>query len=237
MRKSKCFLVVLALSGVSRGSCDDTDDRRGAARTATEPAQVAQRDTSSSDASKSKPTDSQNGLAREMAKIAHAKPEPEPNFENEEKRVREEFRNSKKVRSGHGWVYVPRDPKPIRRTATAAVGGCDNRTYGSRGAQKTLPVPQPPGVTAKRLGPTKVLVTYRIGEGNEDCRARWLDLRADVSADLSGAIGKQYPIKHPSGQIVVHLAGPVADADVLSASAWTKHLSGQSSRGTTIRIR
>jgi hypothetical protein len=173
----------------------------------------------------------------EMARIERAKPEPKPNYENEQQRVRELVRSSKKVRSGHGWVYVPRHPKPLRRTATAAVGDCDSRTYGSRGAQKTVPVPQPPGVTATRIGPRRVLVTYRIGGGNEDCRARWLDLRADVSDDLSGAIGTQYPIKQPSGQIVVQLAEPVADADVLSASAWTKHLSAQSSRGTTICIR
>jgi hypothetical protein len=149
------------------------------------------------------------------------------------------IRKRKKVKMGHGYVYVPRHPKPPRRTATAAVRGCDSRTYADAEGPVNLPIPQPPGVTAKRIGPTRILVTYRIAGGDEKCRAEWILVRADVSADVLGGIVKRFAIDDSrSGQIVLSLIDPLANADVLVASTTTAlDRTGVDSRTTRVRIR
>jgi hypothetical protein len=98
--------------------------------------------------------------------------------------------------------------------------------------------PQAPGVTARRIASEKVLVTYLIPDGDEDCRAEWIVLTADVSDDFLGGIGNRYSIaEERAGQIVLPLAGHVVDADILVASIRTEENSGFASRTTTVRIR
>ena len=100
-----------------------------------------------------------------------------------------------------------------------------------------LEVPHPPGVTAKRIGPRRVLVTYRIGEDDDKCHAEWLYVVADVSGDLMPPAGRPFPIaEERSGQVVLRLIDGVADADRLVASTKTKP-SALASDSTSIRIR
>jgi hypothetical protein len=234
--KCVCLIAMLGLLGAV--GCDNADPR-DASGTSMSPSGTPESKPNSADTTgdKSTSTHDPNQYEGELTRIETAKAEPKPSRQNEEQKIRDELRNSKKVKLGHGYVYVPRHRKTLKRTATAAVKGCDSRTYGSRGERKRIPIPQPPGVTAMRIRPDRVLVTYRIGAGNEACRATWLDLRADVSRDLYGPIGTQYPIKESSGQVTLRLDPHVADADVLHASVWTRYLAGQVSRTTTIRIR
>ena len=163
---------------------------------------------------------SDRGYRAELARIERAKPEPPSDTSKED-----ELRRAKKVKGPGGvWFYVlPREREP---TATAPLSGCVNRS------------PQPPGVTARRIAPQKVLVTYRIPDGDEDCRAEWIGLTADVSDDFLGGSGNRYPIpEERAGQIVLPLTGHAADADILIASTRTEENSGYASRATTVRIR
>jgi hypothetical protein len=172
------------------------------------------------DAEVSETQDSDSGYRAELARIERAKPEPPMDTSKED-----ELRRAKKVRApGGGWFYVlPHEQEP---TATAPLRGCVKRS------------PQPPGVTARRIAPQKVLVTYRIPDGDEDCRAEWIGLTADISDDFLGGDGNRYPIpEERAGQIVVPLTGHVADADILVASTRTEENSGFASRTTTVRIR
>jgi hypothetical protein len=133
-------------------------------------------------------------------------------------------RDAEVSEAGGAWFYVlPREREP---TATAPLRGCVKRA------------PQPPGVTVRRIAPEKVLVTYRIPDGDEDCRAEWIQLTADVSDDFLGGDGERFPIpEERAGQIVLPLTEHVADADILVASTRTEENSGFASRTTTIRIR
>jgi hypothetical protein len=173
----------------------------------------------------------------ELARIDRAKPPPARQVQSEAE-VARQIRDSKKVRWGHGWVYVPRHRKSITRTATAAVDGCVRRTYRHPTHAGTFSVPHPPGVTAKliRDGLT-VLVTYRVGDANADCRPTLLSLTADVSDDFLGGDGLDYRIEDEEGQVELPLHGHVANADVLLASTQTTANGGLSSDTTTIRIR
>jgi hypothetical protein len=161
----------------------------------------------------------------EFARIERAKPQPEP--PSDEERARQ-LRNSKKVRSpGGGWHFVPRNPRPIKRTATAAVDGCD------RGGN--FAVPHPPGITARRVrDELTLLVTYRVGDA--ECRPTWLEVTADVSDDFHGGSGLTFRINE-EGQIELPLQGHVANADLLVASSWTPANGGLWSEATTIRLR
>jgi hypothetical protein len=163
---------------------------------------------------------SDRGYRAELARVDRAEPEPPTPTDGAER-----LRHAKKVRGpGAGWYYVmPREREP---TATAPLSGCVKRH------------PQPPGVTARRIAPQKVLVTYRIPGGDEDCRAEWIGLTANVSDDFLGGDGNRYPIpEERAGQIVLPLTGHVADADILVASTRTEQNSGYASRTTTVRIR
>jgi hypothetical protein len=173
----------------------------------------------------------------ELARIDRAKPPPPHHVQTGEELARQ-IRNSKKVRYGHGWVYVPRHPKRIKRTATAAVDGCSRRTDRDRAQGGSYLIPHPPGVTAKliRDGLT-VLVTYRIGDADTECRPTSLSLTADVNDDVSGGDGLDYSIQEEVGQVELPLQGDVANADVLNASTWTPEHGGLRSEVKTIRIR
>jgi hypothetical protein len=163
---------------------------------------------------------SDRGYRAELARIERAEPEPPSDTSKED-----ELRRAKKVKGPGGvWFYVlPREPVP---TATAPLSGCMNRH------------PQPPGVTARRMAPEKVLVTYRIPDGDEDCRAEWIELTADVSDDFLRGSGNRYSIpEERAGQIVLPLTGHVAGADILVAGTRMEENSGYASRTTTVRIR
>jgi hypothetical protein len=54
--------------------------------------------------------------------------------------------------------------------------------------------PHPPGVTAKRIGPKRLLVTYKIGGGDDECRAEILELSAEIKDDALPGIGKRFAI-------------------------------------------
>src|SRR5215211_1098803 len=123
-----------------------------------------------------------SGYEAELARIEHAKPEPgHPAMTAE--RVERLIRTGKwiKLRIGDASVYRPRHPKPPARIATAAVDGCDTFTF-SDGTK--VEIPYPPGVTAKRIGRWRVLVTYLAGDDREECHAEAVDFSADESADL-----------------------------------------------------
>jgi hypothetical protein len=169
----------------------------------------------------------------ELARIERAQPQPEPPSEKERQR---ELRNAKKVRSpGGGWYYLPRNPKPIKRTATAAVDGCSN-SRDARGER--VRVPQPPGVTARYVRDgLSLLVTYRVGDADAECRPTSLRLTADVSDDVLTGDGDDFRIADEAGQIELPLQGRVVNADVLHASSWAAANGGLSSQTTTIRIR
>jgi hypothetical protein len=169
----------------------------------------------------------------ELARIERAKAQPEP--PSDKARMRE-LRNAKKVRApGGGWYFVPRNRTPVRRTATAAVDGCDSRDYAG---DVHRPVPHPPGVTARYVRDGfSLLVTYRIGDAGDECRPTSLSLTADVSDDSMGGIGDDFPIAQEEGQIELPLQGHVVNADVLHASSWTPSNGGLLSQSTTIRIR
>ena len=173
----------------------------------------------------------------ELARIVRAKPQPPV-----KPLSGEDLGNPKKVKKvrapSGGVYYIPRHRKPIKRTATAAVDGCVRRTYKHSTHGGTFSVPHPPGVTAKliRDGLT-VLVTYRIGDTDAECRPTVLSLAADVSDDFSGGDGLDYRIEDEAGQVELPLQGHVANADVLLANTWTPANGGLSSDNTTIRIR
>jgi hypothetical protein len=158
-----------------------------------------------------------SGYRSELALIERAKPQP---------LVRPvSLKHAKRVKGPSGATYYLTGRK-TKRTATAAVPGCD----GGR--------PQPPGVTAKRVGPKRVLVTYRIGGGDEDCRAKWIQVVVDVSDDFLPGDARRFPIaRKRSSQITLPVPGDLADADILVAGTRTKRYSGVASRTTTIRIR
>jgi hypothetical protein len=222
---SRAF-VAAACSAVVIGACGCSDDdstpdepsstrsEHGAARH-DGPSGQPDRDAEASETEQSDP-----GYRAELARIERAKPEPPVDTSRED-----ELRRAKKVRGPGGvWFYVlPREREP---TATAPLRGCVKRS------------PQPPGVTARRIAPEKVLVTYRIPDGDEDCRAEWIGLTADVSGDFQGGLGKRFPIpEERAGQIVLPLTGHVVDADILVASTRTEENSGYASRTTIVRIR
>jgi hypothetical protein len=173
----------------------------------------------------------------ELARIERAKPQPPV-----QPLSGEDLGNPKKVKkvkAPSGAVYyIPRHRKPIKRTATAAVDGCVRRTYRHSTHEGTFWVPHPPGVTAKliRDGLT-VLVTYRIGDADVDCRPTVLSLTADVSEDFFGGDSLDYRIEDEAGQVELPLQGHVANAEVLLARTWTPANAGLSSDTTTIRIR
>jgi hypothetical protein len=231
--------TMLVISGLAWGCANKDDDPAGKAPNSrdaaerTSKAETNPRDGSEGN-SKSKPDHVQQYEA-ELARIEDAQPQPLPDRETEED-LRRKLRNSKKVRYGNGWAYVPRNPKPPRRTATAAVPGCESRTYTDDSGEHTTQVPKPPGVTARLIGSRQVLVTYQIG-GDEDCPANWLDLTAQVSNKPLRDFSRSFRIRHRSGQVVFALPEEVVGADVLHASSWAKIFSGAGSRTTTIRIR
>jgi hypothetical protein len=164
--------------------------------------------------------DSDAKLRSELALIERAEPEP-PIDANVAKRLQ----RAKKVRGpGGAWYYVlPREPEP---KATAPLPGCLKRA------------PQPPGVTARRIGHDRVLATYRIAGGDQRCHAKWIELTVDISDDFSGCDGKRFPIgPRRAGQIVLPLSARLAEADILVASTRTEENSGFASRATTVQIR
>jgi hypothetical protein len=174
----------------------------------------------------------------EMVRIERAKPEPERPAMTVERIMRRMRRDFRRVRTDDGWVYVPRDdPKPPTRTATAALDGCDTQTFEGGGRKA---VPHPPGVTAKLVGGGRqVLVTYRIGQGDDKCRAEWIELSARTSGDpYHGAVGAWgFVISDDRfGQQLVNLSEK-GHPDTLVASSRTERNSGLASDSTTIRIR
>jgi hypothetical protein len=173
-------------------------------------------------------------LKRELARIDAAKslkPRDPPDPE-------ELLKRGKKVKVGHGHVYVPRNREPFP-TATPAAGGCDSKTYTSANGDVDVAIPHPPGITAKRIGPQRLLVTYKIGEGDEECRAEILELLAEIKDDALPGIGKRFPIDDDrSGQVVWNLPDPLADADTVVASTATKLTKdGVASETAMVRIR
>jgi hypothetical protein len=213
-----CSAVAIAAFGCSDDSTPDepaSTPSEQAAQGREGPSERADRDAEMSGAEHS-----DSGYRIELARIDRAQPEPPSDTSKED-----ELRRAKKVKGPGGvWFYVlPREPVP---TATAPLSGCIKRS------------PQPPGVTARRIAPEKVLVTYRIPDGDEDCRAEWIGLTADVSDDFLRGSGNRYPIpEERAGQIVLPLTGHVTDADILVASTRTEENSGFASRTTTVRIR
>jgi hypothetical protein len=172
----------------------------------------------------------------ELARIERAKPQPPVKPPSGE-----QLSNPKKFKKvkgpGGGIYYFPRHGWPPRRTATAAVDGCDTRTYKRREGDVKVTLPHPPGVTAKFVGDGLTLqVTYRVGEA-DDCRPTHLSLTADISDDFAGGNGGDFPITDEEGQIEMSLQGHVVNADILTASSWTPANGGVSSASTTIRIR
>jgi hypothetical protein len=160
------------------------------------------------------------GYRADLARIERAKPEPLVGTSPGER-----LKHAKKIKTPSGATYYV-TPDKTERTATAPTSGCDSGR------------PQPPGVTARRIGPTRLLVTYQIGGGDEECRAQWIEVTADVSDDFLPGDGRRFPIADKrSGQIVLVLGRHVVDADVLVASTRTKENSGPRSRTTTTRIR
>jgi hypothetical protein len=170
----------------------------------------------------------------EMARVEAAKPlEPRDPPEPEELR-----KNGRKVKVGQGYVYAPRHREPFP-TVTPAAEGCDSKTYTSADGDVHVAVPHPPGITAKRIGPKRLLVTYKIGGGDEDCRATVIELIAEIKDDALPGIGKRLAIDdNRSGQINWALPDPIAQADTLVASTATNlTIDGVASETTTIRIR
>jgi hypothetical protein len=156
----------------------------------------------------------------ELARIERAEPAP-----RREPVSGKQLEDAKRVRTpGGGWAYiVPTQPSP---TATAPTPGCD---AGS---------PQPPGLTARRIDQAGVLVTYRMGGGDENCRAEWVLLTLDVSDDLLSGDQHRLPLARKRwGQIVLPVPRDLADADILVARTRTEKYSGVASRTTTIEIR
>jgi hypothetical protein len=168
-----------------------------------------------------------SGYRAEIARIEAAKPEDRREFSTEEL-----IKNGRKVRDGGGWTYIPPAPE---RTATGPAVGCASRTYRDGGRDVALAIPQPPGVTAKRIGPRQLRVTYRVGRAGDECRVEWLEFNADVNDDPLPGFGKRIRVRGRSGHMVLRLIDHVADADVLHATAATS--SGLTSEATAIRIR
>jgi hypothetical protein len=157
------------------------------------------------------------GYRDELAVIEHAKPQPL------ERPASLKHAEKVKVPSGATYYFTRRKTK---RTATAALPGCDDGR------------PQPPGVTARRIAPTRLLVTYVIGGGDVRCRARWIQVVVDVSDDFLPGDGSRVPIANRrSGQISLPLPADLADADIVVAGTRTRRYSGVASRTTTVRIR
>jgi hypothetical protein len=224
-------ILLLTMAGSGWGCAEDSQDRRADSVERSAEASPAHSSETDTDAKGER-----SEREEELARIERAKPEAKRRPETPEE-LSERIRNAKKVRYGRGWTWIPGNAQPPNRTATAAVPGCDTRTSRHATSKDTVRIPQPPGVTAKRVAPTRILVTYRIGGDNAGCRARWLRLKADTSRNRYGGIGKGFPIRQRSGQVILRLTEESANADVLTASTMTKDRSGLSSRNTTIRVR
>jgi len=138
-----------------------------------------------------------------------------------------------KLRIGDASVYRPRHPKPPARIATAAVDGCDTFTF-SDGTK--VEIPYPPGVTAKRIGRWRVLVTYLAGDDREECHAEAVDFSADESADLLPPFGQRFALAESlSGQVVLTVPRGMKPDTLIAGT--TQGSRGLGSVATKIRIR
>ena len=155
----------------------------------------------------------------DLALIERAKPAPRM-----KPPTGEQLEKAKQVKLPSGAIhYIVPLPKPP--VATAATPGCDHGR------------PQPPGIAARRVGPTRVLVTYVIGEDDDACRAEWLDVVVDVTADsVAGDLTQVRISEKRSGQVVIPLKADLAHADTVIASIKPERFS-LGSRSTSIRIR
>ena len=222
-RRGAPFIATCIVSAVLLGCDDDAERGVGDPGQAEQPSRTEQRTASSGPSAASRRDAESGGQAStaEMARIERAMPAP---------RIKalsgEQLEHVKKVKGPGGATYyiTPQKPRP---TATAAIPGCVKRRH-----------PQPPGVTARRIGARRVLVTYRVGGDDEGCRAEWIELMLDVSDDYLGGDLTHFRISDErSGQVVLDVPDHVADADILVASTRTEENSGFASRATTIRIR
>jgi hypothetical protein len=233
-RKTALFIAMCVIAACLWG-CDERAERSGGSGEVDERSPSAETTPSSeSPAGSDNSSDASQQYQAEMARVEAATPPKPRDFPDPE----ELLKHGKKVKLGHGYSYRPRhlDPFP---TATPAVEGCDAKTYTSADGDVDVAIPHPPGITAKRIGPKRLLVTYKVGGGDEDCRAEILELLAEIKDDALPGIGKRFAIDDNTfGQILWTLPDPIADADTLIASSATKlTIDGVASEATTIRIR
>ncbi len=139
----------------------------------------------------------------------------------------------RKVRTKSGAVILL-PPKPTQ-TATAPQRGCQRTRFEGGGRDRIRLLPPAPGVSARRVGPAKVLVVYRFGAVEPRCRPASLELTVDVNDDRFAGDGTVVRVRLPRGEIPLSLPEHVAGADVLRATARTE--AGLPSRVAIVLIR
>jgi hypothetical protein len=125
----------------------------------------------------------------------------------------------KRTKARNGAVVI----LPDRPTETAAPPqhACRVETVQHGGQTRRFLFPPRPGISARRVGGARVLVSYRFSTTDVRCQPEVLELTLDVNDDSLPGAGRAFEIDHQRGTVTMPVPGDMMNADVVRATART----------------
>jgi hypothetical protein len=158
---------------------------------------------------------------------------PSPGGGADQRRSERGTRGRQAVPTGAGSAY--RLPPPPRRSVTEPGRKCVHTRGPQPPAGRRVVAPPAPGLSAKRAGPTRILVTYRFARLPRSCAPARLKLSVDVSDDTLPGSATSVRVRRRQGSIRLPIPRDLRRADVVRATAYTKRFAQSEAAAVLIR--